>query len=265
MIICRKELKRAAGSWCMCTFALVFIQSFICIFLFPEVKAQISTVNDAMENVGKIVGAFGMDYLSLDEITDFYGLVCGMALGIGGGLFAATKGACILEAEEENDTADFLLTFPISRAAVLTQKLFALLMQVIALNAAVMGAGLLTVGILNDTLDMRCFTLLHIIYLIMQLEVSGICFGISAFIKTGGGGIGAVFVVVLYLVNMIYNISGNMGVLKYLTPYAYCKVSRIFSQAKIQMELIGIGVAIGALGIAVAYLKYARKDIGAAN
>ena len=81
----------------MCTFALVFIQSFICLFLFPVVKEQISTVNGAMENVGKIVGAFGMDYLSLDEVTDFYGLVCGMVFGIGGGLFAAIKGTCILE------------------------------------------------------------------------------------------------------------------------------------------------------------------------
>ena len=89
------------------------------------------------------------------------------------------------EAEEGNDTADFLRTFPISRAAVLTQKLFALFTQVIALNAVVMGAGLLTTGILNNTLDMRCFILLHIKYLIMQLEVSGICFGISAFIKMG--------------------------------------------------------------------------------
>lgn len=265
MIICRKELKRAAGSWCMCTFALVFIQSFICIFLFPEVKAQISTVNDAMENVGKIVGAFGMDYLSLDEITDFYGLVCGMALGIGGGLFAATKGACILEAEEENDTADFLLTFPISRAAVLTQKLFALLMQVIALNAAVMGAGLLTARILNEALEICCFLFLHIAYLVMQLEIAGICFGISAFIKTGGTAIGMALVIVLYLMYIIYNFSEKAEFLKYWTPYVYCGVGKIFLRSKVQMELMGIGVAVGMMGIIAAYLEYAQKDISATD
>ena len=60
MIICRKELRETADSWCMCTFALLVIQSFICIFLYPEVKEQISTVNDAMENVEKIVTALGM-------------------------------------------------------------------------------------------------------------------------------------------------------------------------------------------------------------
>lgn len=249
----------------MCTFALVFIQSFICLFLFPEVKEQISTVNDAMENVQKIVGALGMDYLSLDEITDFYGFVCGMVPGIGGSLFAAIKGACILAVEEENDTADFLLTFPISRAAVLTQKLFALFMQVIALNAAVMGAGLLTARILSEALEMRCFVLLHIVYLIMQLEVCGICFGISSFVKKGGGGIGAALVVAFNLMNIIYNISGNEGVLKYITPYAYCGIGRIFLRTKIQMELIGIGVTVSIIGIMAAYFKYTRKDIWATD
>lgn len=245
----------------MCTFALVFIQSFICLFLFPEVKEQISIVNDAMESMEKIVGALGMDYLSLDEITDFYGLVCGMILGIGGGLFAAIKGACILEAEEENNTADFLLTFPISRAAVLTQKLLALFTQVIVLNAVVMGAGLLTARILNESMEMRCFILLHIVYLIMQVEICGICFGISAFVKNGGGSIGAALATVFYLVNMIYNIRGNEGVLKYVTPYAYCGVGRIFLRSKIQMELIGIGIAVSIMGIIAAYFKYTRKDI----
>ena len=265
MIICRKELKRAAGSWCMCTFALVFIQSFICLFLFPVVKEQISTVNDAMENVEKIVGVLGMDYLNLDEITDFYGLVCGMVLGIGGGLFAAIKGACILEAEAENNTADFLLTFPISRAAVLTQKLFALFMQVIALNAVVIGMGLVTSKILNESLEMYGFVLLHIAYLVMQLEISSICFGISAFVETGGGVIGMAFAAVLYLMNMIYNISGNAGFLKYVTPYAYCGVGKIFSQTKIQLELVGIGIAVGLIGIIAAYLEYAQKDISATD
>ena len=265
MIICRKELRETADSWCMCTFALLVIQSFICIFLYPEVKEQISTVNDAMENVEKIVTALGMEHLSLDKITGFYGLVCGMVLGIGGGLFAAIKGTCILEAEEENNTADFLLSFPISRVAVLTQKLFTLFMQVIALNVVVMGAGLLTARILNEALEMHCFVFLHIAYLVMQLEIVGICFGISAFIKTGGGTIGTALVIVLYLMNIIYNFNGKAEFLKYVTPYAYCRVGEIFLRSKVQMELIGIGVAVGMTGILAAYLKYVRKDISIAD
>ena len=245
----------------MCAFALTFIQSFICIFLFPEVKAQISTVNSAMENVEKIVAALGVERLRLDEITGFYGLVCGMVLGVGGGLFVAVKGACIVEAEEDNVTADVLFALPISRAGVLTQKLAALFTQVVVLNAVVVGMGLVTAKILNESLDMHCFVLLHIAYLAMQLEIAGICFGISAFVKAGGGAIGIAFAAVFYLANMVYNVSGNAGFLKYVTPYAYCGVGRIFSQSKIQLELIGLGIVVGMAGIAAAYLKYVRKDI----
>lgn len=265
MIVYRKELKRTTGSWCIWAFALVFIQSFICLFLFPEVKEQISKVNDALENVEELIIALGMGHLRLDEITDFYGLICGMVLGIGGSLFAALKGACILEAEEEDGTADFLFTHPISRAQILVQKLLSLFTQAAALNAVVIGAGLLTARIIDEAFDMHRFILLHTAYLAMQLEIACICFGISAFLKKGGGAIGAALVCVLYAMGIVYNLSGKAGFLKYVTPYAYCKVGRILSESNIQTELIGIGLALGVVGITAAFLKYVRKDISAEN
>ena len=120
---------------------------------------------------------------------------------------------------------------------------------------------MLTAKILNEVLDMHYFALLHIAYLVMQLEISNICFGISAFLKRGGGGIGVALVIVLYLAGIIYNISGKAGALKYITPYVYCGAGRIFSQTKIQLDLVGIGIVVGAAGIVAAYLKYVRKDI----
>jgi hypothetical protein len=100
----------------------------------------------------------------------------------------------------------------------LTQKLLALFTQVIALNAVVVGAGLLTARILSESVEMRCFLFLHIVYLVMQMGIIGICFGISAFVKRG--------------------------------------VGRILTQAKLQLELIDIGIVTGVAGIVAAYLKY---------
>lgn len=261
MIIYRKELKRTLGPWCMWTLAFVFIQSFVCLFLFPEVRTQISVVNDAMENGEKFISALGMDHLRLDQITDFYGMVCSMVLGIGGGLFAAVTGAHILEVEEEGYTADFLLTHPISRTGVLIQKLSSLSTQIVALNAVMTGTGSVIARIMDETFEMHSFILLHIAYLVMQLEIASICFGISAFIRKGGIGIGVALVSVLYLIDIIYNISEGADFLKYMTPYAYCGVGRILSQSRIQLELVGIGIAVSLAGIIAAYLKYVRKDI----
>ena len=261
MSIYKKELKRMLGPWCMWTLAFVFIQSFVCIFLFPEVRTQISVVNDAMENGEKFVSALGMDHLELDRITDLYGMVCSMVLGIGGGLFAAVNGAYILEVEEEGYTADFLFTHPVSRTGVLMQKLSSLFTQVIALNAVMVGTGSVIARIMDETLEMHSFILLHIAYLAMQLEIASICFGISAFIRKGGIGIGVALVSVLYLVDIIYNISERADFLRYMTPYAYCGVGRILSQSGISLELIGIGIAVGLAGIIAGCLKYVRKDI----
>lgn len=261
MIIYRKELKRDAGTWCMWAFSLIFIQSFICIFLFPEVKLQISKVNNAIENAKEITAALGMAHLRLDKITDFYGCIFGMVFGIGGGLFAAIKGIQALEVEEEENTAGLLLSHPISRGAVLAQKLFSLFTQVAVLNAAAIGMGLITAKIIHETFEMHDLILLHISYFFMQLEIVNICFGISAFIRKGGCGIGAAFAAILYVMDLLHNVSEKADFLKYITPYAYCGAGRIFSQSKIQVGLIGIGIAMGLGGVIAACLKYIRKDI----
>lgn len=261
MMIYRKELRRGTGDWCMWTFALVFIQSFICIFLFPEIKLQISKVNNAIENAEEIIAALGMEHLRLDKITDFYGFICGMVLGIGGSLFAAIKGTQILGVEQEEYTAGFLFSHPISRVNVLMQKLFSLFTQVATLNAAFIGMGLLTAKIINEAFEMNDFILLHIAYFLMQLEIASVCFGISAFKRKGGCGIGVALVSVLYVMGAIYNVSKKADFLKYITPYAYCGVGGILSQSQVQMGLIGIGIAVDLAGIIIAFLKYIQKDI----
>lgn len=262
MTIYIKELKQSVKSLCIWTASIAFMMM-VCIMLFPEMKGEMDSVSDVFANMGGFTAAFGMDKLSFGELMGFYGIECGNIVGLGGGFFAALAGISVLANEEKERTAEFLLTHPVSRFSVVTQKLFSVLTQVIILNLAAVGVSLISAAAIGESFEQKEFFLLHTAYLIMQLEISCICFGISAFIKRGSIGIGLGLALALYFMNIVCNISEQAEFLRYITPYAYAEASVIISEAKLDAGLVAVGAVIAAIGVAMGYLKYLKKDIAA--
>lgn len=262
MTIYIKELKQSTRSLCIWTASIAFMM-LVCILLFPEMKSEMDSVSDLFANMGGFTAAFGMDKLSFGEIMGFYGIECGNVLSIGGGFFAALAGISVLANEEKERTAEFLLTHPVSRFSVISQKLLSVLTQVVVLNVVVVGVSLISAAVVGEEFEMKEFILLHIAYLLMQLEISCICFGISAFIRRGSVGIGLGLALALYFINIVCNISEQAEFLRYITPYAYADASNIISEDKLDIGLIAVGAAIAVIGAAVGCLKYLKKDISA--
>lgn len=262
MTIYIKELKQSCRSLCIWTASIAFMM-LVCILLFPEMKSEMDSVSDLFANMGGFTAAFGMDKLSFGEIMGFYGIECGNVLGIGGGFFAALAGISVLANEEKERTAEFLLTHPVSRFSVVSQKLLSVLTQVVVLNVVVVGVSLISAAVVGEEFEMKEFLLLHIAYLIMQLEISCICFGISAFIRRGSIGIGLGLALALYFLNIVCNISEQAEFLRYITPYAYADASSIISESKLDFGLIAVGAAVAVIGAAVGFFRYLKKDISA--
>lgn len=260
MVIYIKELKQSFKSLCIWTLSIAFM-IVVCIFLFPEMKNEMDNVSDVFANMGEFTAAFGMDRLSFGDLMGFYGIECGNTVGMGGGFFAALAGISALAKEEKERTAEFLLTHPVSRFSVITQKLFSVLTQVLILNIIIVAVSLISVKAIGESFEMKAFVLLHVSYLIMQLEISCICFGISAFIKRGSIGIGLGIALAFYFLNIVCNISDQAEFLRYITPYAYAEASTIISEEKLDIGLIALGAVYAAAGIAVSCIKYLKKDI----
>lgn len=133
--------------------------------------------------------------------------------------------------EEKEHTAEFLLTHPVSRARILTEKLLSLLF------------------------------LLHLAFFLVQAELFAVCFGISAFLRRGSLGIGLGLAVIMYFFNIVANISEQAEFLKYITPFGYADGADIVSDLCLSWEKVAAGMCLGGLGILCAYVKYCRKDI----
>ena len=133
MTLVKHELRQGKASFLVWTASIGFLLA-ICIFLFPEMKGQMEGINDMFASMGSFTQAFGMDRLNFGTLIGFYAVECGNILGLGGAFYASVCAVGILSKEEKDKTAEFLLTHPVSRKRIMTEKLIAVLIQITAMN-----------------------------------------------------------------------------------------------------------------------------------
>ncbi|MEA5040634.1 MAG: ABC transporter permease subunit [Clostridiaceae bacterium] len=262
MVIFISELRRGRKGFLIWSAAISFMLV-ICVLMFPEMKGEMESVTDMFANMGGFTQAFGMDRLNFGTLIGFYGIECGNILGIGGGFYAAYLGISMLAKEEHEHTAEFLLTHPVRRIDIMLQKALAVAAQLISLNLIILLLSVVSVLAIGEDLPIKELLLLHGAYLILQLEIALICFGVSAFLRRGSIGIGLGLAAVLYFLNILCNISENAAFLKYITPFAYAEPADILENLSLNTGLILLGCVYAAVAVGVGVFEYTRKDIAA--
>lgn len=260
MTLVRHELKQGRTAFLIWTAAIGGLLA-VCVFLFPEMKGEMEGVSDIFSSMGSFTAAFGMDRLNFGTLTGFYAVECGNVLGLGGAFFASLCGVGILSKEEKERTAEFLLAHPVSRRQIITEKLAAVLVQVTAMNLIIYAVSVGSIAAVGEAVPWKEINLLHLAYYLLQLELAGICFGISAFMRKGTVGTGLGIAAVMYFLNLIANIAELAEFLKYITPFGFCEGADIVADGSLDGRLVAIGMAVGVIGVIAAYVKYGGKDI----
>lgn len=260
MTLLKHELKSGRNMLIIWTGIIVFMLA-VCIFIYPEMEKQMEEISGMFANMGSFSAAFGMDKINFGEFSGYFGVECGNVLGLGGAFFAALLGISALAKEEREQTAEFLLTHPVSRRNIVAGKLCFVLLQVVLLNVAVIVITALSILIIGENVDVKPLALLFLAYFIMQVETACVCFGISAFIRRGELGIGLGVAALFYFLNIIANLTKDAEFLKYITPFGYTDSSNIIAQGKINVGYLSVGVALLVIGVAVGFYQYCRKDI----
>ena len=167
----------------------------------------------------------------------------------------------ILAKEEKEHTAEFLLAHPVGRGKIVFEKLLSVLIQIVLLNVIIFGMTIVSMIFVGEKIPWKELGLLHTAYFLVQLELAGVCFGISAFLRRSGLGIGFGLATVMYFLNIIANISEQAEFLKYITPFGYAEGADIIEKTALDAKLILTGMVCAVLAIFVGFCKYARKDI----
>ena len=261
MTVFKHELRQGRSTLIIWTAAISFMLG-VCIVIYPEMSTQMGDISAMFADMGSFSQAFGMDRINFGEFLGFFGVECGNVLGLGGAFFAALLGISALAKEEKEHTAEFLLTHPVSRTRVITEKLCAVIAQIVILNLAVIAVTALSVLIIGEEADIKTFALLFLSFFLMQLEVAAVTFGISAFLRRGSLGIGLGLAAVFYFMNIVANLIDETKFLKYITPFGYTESADIIADGALNGGYLAVGMALAAIGVILAFWKYGKKDIG---
>ena len=233
----------------------------LCVALYPQMRGEMEAMSAMFADMGAFTQAFGMDRLNVGTLPGFYAVECGNILGLGGAFFASLIAVSALAKEEKERTAEFLLSHPVSRVSVISSKLAALVVQIVVMNVVIFALSAACIAIIGEEPAWKEICLLHLAYFLLQLELAGICFGLSAFLRRGSLGIGLGIAAMMYFLNIIANISEKAEFLKFITPFGYAEGADIVSNGSLDGKLILIGMAFALIGVAAAYFWYSRKDI----
>lgn len=245
--------------WC----GVVCAMTMLTMLLYPSFKDQMDSISVIFSMMGPFTAALGLDVLPLGSAIGFYGIETGTMLAVGGTMFAAYTGIGMLSKEEGSHTAEFLLTQPVSRTRIVTEKLLALCLLLVVFNAVSAGVGLLCFALIGEAVPMGTFLLFHLAQLLLHIEIGCICFGLSALSQRPQIGLGLGIALLLYFLSLLVNMVDALGFLRYVTPFTYADAATIFTKSRIDPLLLCIGVGVSALSIWLAYLRFGTKDIEA--
>ena len=236
---------------------------FVCILLFNSMKGEMEGMADSFSQMGAFTDAFGMSQLSIATLEGFYATNVGTVHSLGAALFAAIISMVMLSKEEDGHTGEFLFTLPVSRAKVITAKLMTVITNVVIFNVISVGAYMLGIVLLGEEIDFGRLLLYHGMQLFMHLEVAGICFGLSAFMKKNKLGLGLGVVMIFYAYDLMARVIPDLSDYKLFSPFSYSNAADILSTGEVEGSAFILGMVLMVVCVVFAYVNYGKRDLAA--
>ena len=223
----------------------------------PEMLAILDQLPPAM------LSAFNFEAFNLTTITGFLGVMFayfGLLLSIA----AAMWGSDIISKEERDKTVEFSLTLPVTRSRVVTAKIFAALVNCVALLLITWGAAV--AGAAQYQPDSEFYNFLSLIMLalfIMQLIFLAVDIFLGCVMKQYKRASSAAVAVLLgtYFMSIISGLNENLEFLKYFSPFKYFNPATLLHESSIDLTFIWLSAGIVAVLIVGAYVTYSRRDL----
>lgn len=266
MVLLKHELRENLKSlllWSVC----VGFTCFGCIWLFGSLEESMTQMAEAYGQMGAFSAALGLDRISISTIEGFYATEVALVYAIGGAMFGAMTGACMLAKEEEGHTSEFLNTLPLGRGYVVLWKFFSMVLLILLFNLLCSIWELAGFALAGEALQkkemVQNLMLFHGAQLLMHLEIGSVCFLLSAFSRKKQVGAALGFAILLYVLDLMCRMIPDLENMKYVTPYYFSNGTDIFTSGKVEAGLAVIGIVVMAAAVLAAFGIYGRKDLAA--
>lgn len=220
-------------------------------------------MNELLAGMPKALQAvMGVGELDVSTLAGYYGMLY-LYLVLMGAVHAAMLGSGIVAKEERDGTAEFLLTKPISRAAVLTSKLLAGLAQIVLFNLVMLASSVaVALSYPEGGEAIRDMAALMAGMLLVQLLFAGVGAAVAAASRRANraAAISAGVMVVTFMLSVAIDMERRLEVLAFASPFQYFKADAVL-RSGLSAGFAALALAATAALVSFAYAAYARRDM----
>ena len=262
-MIFRRELKSNAKGlliWSLVLGALVLLMMSV----YPSYAAETRKAEEMLELFPEpLARVFGMDTLNLGTYTGFYGVEVHLINTLVGSVYAALLAAGMLAREENDRTAEFLLSKPVTRTSAAVQKFAAVLANLLILNAGITVVSFACTGFADEAVEMDVLAWYVLAAFLLHAAVASVSFLLSALMRrtrsTVSLALGVVFL--SYALHVIGGLSDRFEFLRHVSLFSFTDAAAIAKNGGLAGADVAVMALIGVLSIAGAIGYYRIKDI----
>ncbi len=265
--IFKQELRAHRRSVIVWSLALTLL---ILVFMtfFSVFAEQAALVNDLMDNLPpKLRTAFGMNNTDMSSILGYYSFIF-LFVQLCLAVQSANYGVGLVSVEENELTADFLLTKPVGRVKILSSKIVAAITSLMLTNLVVLLVSLLAIEFnsTNQPYNSASLALLQVSLIILELFFSSVGLLISLLFKRVRSVIPFSLALAFsaYVLNAFGDVFGDIK-LELITPFKHLDPGYIIQNSQLNTPLVLANLAVSAVCLAVSFWVYLHRDITAAS
>jgi ABC-2 type transport system permease protein len=256
------ELKANRKSTFIWTLSLVLI-ALLYLSFYPSFVKDADDFLKIMEGYPEAIrNAIGVNLGNFFTLLGFYCFPLTF-ITLCGAIQAMNLGTSIVSKEIREKTADFLLTKPVTRTAILTAKLMAAFISLVITNLIyLVAASLMAFQVQTDEFSYKLFIMLSLTLFFIQLIFLAIGIIMSvAFQKIKSVlSVSLPTVFAFYFLGMFFETTGDEAK-RYISPFKYFDTAYIMKHSSYESAFLIAGAVIIILAVAASYIVYAKKDI----
>lgn len=256
-----REIKRNMASFFIWLSINLFMAVYT-IFMYPGFKDDISEILN-VKFPPAMQKALGINISSATDILGFYSIIVPFLL-LFGAIYVTILFGSLISKEENDKTAEFLLSKPVSRTGVAFSKFMAGFVYTVLFDAVTWGVSYAILEITKYTpYNKKALLLLAVSQLFAFLYFAAIGFLCSTFIYRSRTVIplSVGIVMGMFILQSISELSKKASFFKYITPFEFYKPDRIISEKALDSKYIIITFSVFFVCLIAGFIRYNKKDI----
>lgn len=204
------------------------------------------------------------DVNDLFSVLGFYSANNVIYMLVLGSIYVTVLSSNILLKEESDKTAEYLLSWPVTRSQVFISKLSVVFINIVVINIVTTVAGYISLEICKkEPYSVNAFLILSFYTLLLHILFATLGLFLSVLVRKPRPitTMTIALVLILYFIYTISNITPNLSWIGYVSPYKFINLDVLNTGYRIELVNIAYFLGFSLLLLVSSRRIYCRKDI----